>query len=98
MRLVLLPVLYIFDAGRAWPVEQDSRRMCAGDEIDIAALHRGAKIGDGGAGAPAVADRVLQTAEALLLGAVEIVDFAIAELGRRCGEGVPDRVFHQILA
>ncbi len=98
MRLVLLPVLYVFDAGGARPIEQHARRMRAGNEIDIAALHRRPEIGDGGAGASAVADRVLQAAEALLLGGVEIVDLAIAELRGRCGEGVPDRVRYQILA
>src|ERR1700722_1668885 len=67
MRPVLLPILHVFDADGTRTVEEDARRMAAGDKLDIAAFHRGAQIGDCGARAPAVADRVLSAAEALLL-------------------------------
>src|SRR5439155_10991737 len=66
------PFLFVFDRPGAPPFEQDALRQRRSFDLQIAALHRGAKIGERGAGAAAAPGRGLEEARALLALAIEI--------------------------
>ena len=79
-----LAAAQIFDPDGATALDQDPRRQRVDLDREIGPRQRRPQIGDGGTASPAVADRRLRAAKALLLRAVVV-------LGRRMTGGCPGR-------
>ncbi len=80
--------LGVFETDRAMALEQHAVRQSADLDLQIGPAHRRAQIGDGRTAPSLVAHRDLQRADAILLGAVEVVVARIAGLDRGSDKAV----------
>ncbi len=80
------------NAGRALALQQDARAQRVGDDLQVGAAHRRAQERGGGRTPPPVARGHLVVADALLLGAVEVVGPRQAAGASRLDVGLAQRV------